>query len=256
MNARLLPILIFASLLLATACSPGVIEKLGAPAQNQGGTESSGQVELLGQAEPGGQVSSPGGEVISNSPPPSWDGGGVITSSGGQTSSGSSVSNEPGMSGSSAAGGAAASGEAQLPVNWLTYQDKSYGFSISYPDTYVILDEIELLKDIDPVLVHRVRFQDKKLASGDTAKFELPQFTIEVYEKPAIDTLQAYIGAKIPGWTVESFKLGDLQGYRVSSNRLVAPNEFYFFEGSKFIYKLTPMGPYSQEMLQSFKIEG
>ena len=255
MNTRLLPILIFASLLLATACTPEVIEKLGAPAESQGGAEPAGQVDLLGQAEPAGQVSSPGGEVIVNTPPPSGEGGGAITSAGGQTSTGSSVGNEPGMSGSSAAGGAAPSGAEQKPVNWLTYQDKSYGFSISYPDTYVILDEIELLKDVDPALVRRVRFQDKELASGATAKLEPPQFSIEVYEKPAIDTLQAFIGAKIPGWSIESFKLGDLQGYRVSSNRLMAPNEFYFFESSKYIYKLTPLGPYSQEMLQSFKIE-
>ena len=255
MYTRLLPILIFSSLLLATACSPGAIEQLGAPAESQGGAGQAGQVDLLGQAEPAGQISSPGGEVIVNTPPPSGDGGGVITFSGGQ-SAGPSVGNEPGLADSSTADGSAPSGEVQRPVNWLVYQDKSYGFSISYPDTYVILDEIELLKDIDPVLVHRVRFQDKTLASGDTAKFELPQFSIEVYEKPAIDTLQAFIGAKISGWTVESFKLGDLQGYRVSSNRLMAPNEFYFFEGSQYIYKLTPLGQYSQEMLQSFKIEG
>ena len=97
MNTRLLPILIFASLLLATACTPEVIEKLGAPAESQGGAEPAGQVDLLGQAEPAGQVSSPGGEVIVNTPPPSGEGGGAITSAGGQTSTGSSVGNEPGM---------------------------------------------------------------------------------------------------------------------------------------------------------------
>ena len=255
MNTRLLPILIFGSLLLATACTPGSIELLGTPVEGQGSEEQAGQIDLLGQGEPAGQISSPGGEVMSNTPSQPEDSGGVISSSGEQ-GGGVVGSDQAGVSGSSAAGGSAPSGEEKGPVNWLTYQDKSYGFSISYPDTYVILDEIDLLKDIDPVLVHRVRFQDKTLASGDTAKFELPQFSIEVYEKPAIDTLQAFIGAKISGWTVESFKLGDLQGYRVISNRLMAPNEFYFFEGSQYIYKLTPLGQYSQEMLQSFKIEG
>lgn len=255
MNARFLSILIFTSLLLATACTPGTIENLGAPAESQGGAGQTGQVDLLGQAEPAGQISIPGSDVISNTPPPSEGGGGIITSSGQQSPS-VAGNNEPQYSGATIAGGPEASGAVQQPVNWLTYQDKSYGFSISYPDTYVILEEIEFLKDADPGLVHRVRFQDKKLATGETAKFELPKFSVEVYEKPDIETLQAFIAAKGPGWTVESFQVGDLQGYRVRTNLMMAPNEFYFFEGGSYIYKLTPMGEYSQEMLQSFRIEG
>jgi hypothetical protein len=51
------------------------------------------------------------------------------------------------------------------------------------------------------------------------------------------------------------YSLGDLTGLRVYFNRLSAPNEFYYFTSHGYVYKLTPLGKYSDEMLQSFQIK-
>jgi hypothetical protein len=48
---------------------------------------------------------------------------------------------------------------------------------------------------------------------------------------------------------------GDLSGIRVYFKQLIAPNEFYYFSEHDYVYKLTPLGQYGQEMLQSFEIE-
>jgi hypothetical protein len=137
----------------------------------------------------------------------------------------------------------------------LVYEDQQYKFSISYPDIYVILPEIELLNQVEPGLVHRVRFQDKQLASGDTADLEPAQFMIEVFEKSDTGTLEAFVESKAPsGSQREEVEINDLKGYRIVLQTLVAPNMFYYFTAGDYNYRLTPLGKYAPEMLETFKV--
>jgi hypothetical protein len=100
------------------------------------------------------------------------------------------------------------------------------------------------------------RFQDRQLAEGDTAALEQPQFTVEVFNYSAQAPLESFINSLLPfaNMTIEPYTLGKLNGLRASTNRILAPNEFYFFTGNGLVYKLTPLGPYSAEMLQSFAL--
>lgn len=249
MKALIVTIVLVSMLVLGTACAPETADRLLGEVGG-GGSQGDQSRQLL--AEGKGPI-----EVTPNEPGASGDvigsddqGGGVISSSGEQAP-GSAQGSQAGSLESSAPG---TSGEpVSKPVNWLSYTDETYKFSIAYPDVYIILPEIELLKDLDPDLVHRVRFQDADLAKGDTADIEPPQFSIEIFKSPT-SSLESFLDKKMPGWSRESYKIGDLQGYRVSSNLLMAPNEFYFFSGNGYVYKLTPLGGYSQEMLESFKL--
>jgi hypothetical protein len=144
--------------------------------------------------------------------------------------------------------------EDQQVVTWLTYQDQAFSFSINYPNIYLILPETANSEDDVPAKVHQVRFQDMQLATGDTADFELPNFMIEVFELDD-QSLEAFIAQNEPDGFVEAYQVNNLNGFRVYYNQLIAPGEFYFFSANGYVYKLTPLGLYSQEMLHSFQIQ-
>ncbi len=246
-------IIVSGMLLLTTACAQYDVNTLSpsliTPTNEQKENEIELQQEGIGPLEI--TPDSPNAKQPVDSPADQVEGN---ISSSGEPSAGEPVSEEPGKIDSVPPQGYALEQGGDQPVNWLTYKNQDYSFSIDYPDTYTILPEDEPLSDLDNKLIHRVRFLDAQLAAGDTAKYEPPNFTIEIY--PLSDqTLEAFINDNIKGGNLEEFTLGSLSGIRMYFIQLIAPNEFYYFSKAGYIYKLTPLGPYSLEMLQSFQIE-
>ena len=147
----------------------------------------------------------------------------------------------------------------QAPAGWLAYTDKTYSFKIKYPKTFVILREPARLPNATPHVRHRVRFQDKQLATGQTAALEPPQFSIEVLDKELSLSLRDWVAAFVhigAEDSVEPFHLdGAGDGLRVRSAMQLAPNEFYYFARGKYVFKLTPLGQHSEEMLNSFRLD-
>jgi hypothetical protein len=245
MKRLLITLTISGVLILASACTPenlgGLVDELGAPAGDR-----SGGIEVLAEGRgPLEYTPGSGDEGITSND----QAGEIVSSSGERIVTGGSVSDEPGTIGASAPGGSVE----KQPANWLTYTDEAFKFSIDYPDTYSILPEIELLRDIDPAMVHRVRFLDTDLAKGDTVEFEIPNFTVEVFELSS-QTLEAFLDIQAFGAEIEVYTQGDLTGFRVYYNRLSVPNEYYYFAGDGYAYKLTPLGVYSEDMLHSFQL--
>jgi len=155
---------------------------------------------------------------------------------------------------SQAPGGLPLEEELQPAVSWLTYLDQDFHFSIAYPDSYTILPTQNSSDTGGPELLHQLRFLDHQLASGDTAGLEIPNFTIEVFDLGSL-TLEKFLEQHLEVGNREPFSLGKLNGIRVSLDQLIAPNQFYYFADQSFVYKLTPLGEYGQQMLESFQIK-
>jgi hypothetical protein len=253
MNKAIIRIIIFGLFFLFTACVQqnldSIVQDASTQISAQGGEGIQLQHEGIGPLEitpdPGGgeSAAAPSADKIE----------GNISSSGKQSTSGSK-NVEPGYVDSVAPSSLTLNQEESLTVVWLTYFDQAFSFSIIYPQTYTILPEFANSVIDDPVKVHQVRFQDIQLATGDSAEFELPTFTIEVFEL-GDQTLEAFIAQIEPGGHKEEYQVNNLNGFRVYYNQLIAPNEFYFFSANGYVYKLTPLGSYSQEMLHSFNIQ-
>ena len=147
----------------------------------------------------------------------------------------------------------------EAPADWRTYIDKKYSFQIKYPKSFVILSEPARLPEAAPPVKHRVRFQDKQLAAGQTAQLEPPQFSIEVLENERSLSLHDWLASAVHVGaedSVEPFHLdGAGEGLRLRNAMQLAPNEFYFFARGKYIFKLTPLGEFSEEMLNSFRLD-
>jgi hypothetical protein len=82
---------------------------------------------------------------------------------------------------------------------------------------------------------------------------EIPKFNIEIVAL-GDQTLESFLDKYAAEAGREVYTQGNLTGFRVYFNRLSAPNEFYYFSNDGYVYRLTPLGKYSEDMLHSFKI--
>jgi len=144
-------------------------------------------------------------------------------------------------------------------ARWRMYDDKTYGFSIKYPRQFVILPEKGEQVDAPAGRVYRVRFQDKKVASWQTADLEPPQFMIEVFKAKGGLSLRDWLeSAQWIGQsdTVEPFEVkGAREGLSIRLMQQLAPNEFYYAATERYVFRLTPLGIHGPEMLASFRLK-
>jgi hypothetical protein len=253
MNRTTIGIIVLGFLFLTTACVPQNRDSIPQNEPIQAGEREGDEIQLqyegIGPLEitphPGGRESA---EI-----PPSDEMEGYISSAG-EKSFSDSQSNEPGFVDSVSPNSLGLAQEEGITVEWLTYTDQAYSFSIDYPNIYMILPESAGSIQGDPLKVHQVRFQDIQLATGETAEFEIPIFKIEIFEL-GDQSLEDFIAQTDPDGLVEEYQVNNLQGFRVSYKQLIAPNEFYYFSSQGYAYKLTPLGPFGPEMVQSFNIQ-
>lgn len=262
MTTQRLFIFILITALMLSACSEedlADLERVGSPQPLTGGGSQANQSGLTGETGAKGQINTligEGGSIVnSQGTPANGDSGNI--SPGGEASGAAPGSDQAGELPSSSAGSTSGEDSLNKPIEWLSYVDNAFKFSIHYPDSYIILPEIEPQTDTTNLKpIHQVRFQDRQLATSDTAALQPAQFTVEVYTSSGLTSLKAFVQSNLPfpNMTVAPYTYGKLTGLSASTNRAMAPNEFYFFTGNGMIYKLTPLGPYSTEMLQSFAI--
>jgi hypothetical protein len=246
-------IIVISLLILAPACVQGDFQPLTIRTDTPVSSQGDNDIELQPKGISPLEITlQPGGEVRASAPSSDQSGGNI--SSFGKLSGDKSANGEPGEIESLAPEGLTLEQEGNPPVNWLKYHDQAFSFTINYPETYTILPESAKSMGGDPAKVYQVRFLENQLAMGDTAEFEIPNFTIAVFEL-GNQSLETFVAKEEGGGERESFSIGNLTGFRVSFKQLIAPGEFYYFAGNGYVYKLTPLGPYSQEMLQSFQIE-
>lgn len=257
----LIVFLLIASLLAAcsgpiSASGANSTEK-GTGSQSQSGNTSGdgSGVSLLSGGTPGQNMPSVEGTPNTSQeiPPRTGDNGGIITSNGDRIDSGGDNSGAPGVSGSSNGGGDSG-GYVEWPSLTLkTYVDEKYGFSISYPDFYVV--QLGPMAGSQPAVMPKyvVRFQDKKIAEGATADFEPPLFMIEIFSDKGDLTLKDWIiknqFASQGATFVDVEKPSANESIRVTLPTLMAPNSSIYYSVGQYIYRVTFLSPYSEQML-------
>lgn len=167
------------------------------------------------------------------------------------TTPGASESGRPEVDTMPSGGGESLPG--QPVANWKAYTDGKYGFSLSYPDIYTILPEVELLDTISPDLIDRLRFMDSQMAQSDTAQLELPKFSVEIYRNPSSQSIPEWLGKNMPvNGSLDDAMLGGISCKKLTTYALMAPNEFHFCVYQNNVYKIVAVGEYSGKMLESF----
>lgn len=140
-------------------------------------------------------------------------------------------------------------------MDWPIYRDDTYGYEIRYPPNYIIRRGTQ---QKEPLPLHQIEFHDRELAKSETAALQLPQFSIEVFENSSRLPLEKWLKEHrmLESWMkfqVEPYSLSGASGVRLSSQLLLAPNEFIYLPHESYVFKLTPLGEFSEQMLATFK---
>jgi hypothetical protein len=139
------------------------------------------------------------------------------------------------------------------PMQWTTYTHPSQGFSLSFPSMYVNLREPEDLSTTAPDLIGRVRFLEQDLARTEFAELEPPKFSVEVYANPGGQPLHDWLRQHAPAGDVTDAAVDGRACLQLALRAQMAPNRFLFCAHQGRIYRFIPLGPYSREMLDSFR---
>jgi hypothetical protein len=141
-----------------------------------------------------------------------------------------------------------------VPAGWQVYTDATHKFEVAYPGEYGIVPE-----KTAPAggAVSRVRFQDKSLLSTEFGELEPPRFAVEVFpakQSSLMDWLRS--NNRLPaGATATTVAMaGAQEGLRVQQPQQLAPNEFYYFSTSGYVYAVTALGTHASTMLASFRL--
>ena len=141
---------------------------------------------------------------------------------------------------------------------WRVYKNDAYGFSVKYPNNYVILRERGAEPGESPRALARLRLQERRIAAGQFADLEPPQFSVEVFDAAGGKSLREWLEAA--GWLSEGDDIepaeleGAREGLRVRMMAQMAPNEFYFYRTDRRVFRVIPLGEHGRAVLDSFRL--
>jgi hypothetical protein len=136
---------------------------------------------------------------------------------------------------------------------WLTYANPQYGVSVQYPRDY----KVSALNDqIQPAALSRVGFQLASLTRP--TGMEPPEFAIDVFANTAGAALDSWLAssgatAQFRRPAQDAITIGGVDGIRIIEQTLVAPNTFYYVARGPYVYRFTPLGRHSEEMLKTVR---
>lgn len=238
--------------LFAAGCSP-----VGAPTGPEAGAVQQEGV----QGGPQTMIGEAGLQGDATPQPDEFVEGHVVDSTGeedsGPQSSAPSAGGAPGVSPSGFPGQEGAEEEPFVVAS--TYTDPRFGFSVGIPASIVMT---EGKAQVLPVPLMQIHFMDEALANSELADMEPPQLAIRVYDNPAGKTVEQWLRdegvlARFGGEhaTIEPYTIGNLQGVRVTSMLMLAPNSAVFVAGDGVIYELQALGLIGEQMMATFQLQ-
>jgi hypothetical protein len=138
---------------------------------------------------------------------------------------------------------------------WLTYANAQYGFTLRYPPT---LATVQLKSDFRPVPVIRLGFFERTMINSPILDREIPRLGIDVYDNASRASLDSWLEASgllgtVVGLVRDQIELGGVPGIRLAARAQLFPNVFYFVARGPFVYRFTPVGADSDEMLATVR---
>ena len=144
------------------------------------------------------------------------------------------------------------------PANWSTYTDPAYGFSIGYPDGFVVRQQdVAKLARFTPTPLVSIFFMNPTMAAGELAGVEPPDLEARVYRADAADSLKTWLvsvgfASSDSISTAKPFRNASVSGLEVCHSTMIAPGCSVFVLRSGRIYQLTAISKEGEAMIRTF----
>jgi hypothetical protein len=140
-------------------------------------------------------------------------------------------------------------------AGWRVYRNNDYFIELLYPPDYAI---VQARDQLQPPPLLRVWFKKASMVNSPIAEREPPTLALDVYEKPLQEPLDAWLSGSglLRNFTrlvKEPVELGGAEGVRVVEQTMAAPNTFYYVARGPYVYRFTPLGGPSDEMLATVR---
>jgi hypothetical protein len=141
---------------------------------------------------------------------------------------------------------------------WPAYTDSTYNFTVGHPADFVVrpLDSAKLA-ELTPAPSAVIRFMSPGIANSAVGDLDIPELNLQLYPAPQGESLESWMAANglMPeGDMVEPYQNAAVTGVKVCLNTLLAPNCSIFVMGNSWVYRLTPLGPVGEAMVESFAL--
>lgn len=141
-----------------------------------------------------------------------------------------------------------------------TYVDPTYGFSVGYPNGFVIRpQDVSKLTQFTPTPIASIFFMNPTMAAGDLAGIEPPDLEVRVYQTGVVDSLKSWLvsvgfASVDSGAVVQPYRNASVSGLKICQSTMIAPGcSVYILRGGR-VYQLTPISLEGEAMIETFAL--
>jgi len=147
----------------------------------------------------------------------------------------------------------------QVPPSMrMVYVNPTYGFSIGYPNGFVVQpQDVSRLTQFTPKPVESIFFMNPTMAGGALAGIEPPDLEVRVYQAGAVDSLKTWLvsvgfAAVDSGAVTLPYRNDSVSGLRVCQSTLIAPGCSVYVLRSGRVYQLSAISLEGEAMIETF----
>jgi len=144
------------------------------------------------------------------------------------------------------------------PPGWAAYNNRTYSFSIGYPNGFVVQPQnVSKLARFTPTPVASIFFMNPTMAAGALAGVEPPDLEVRVYEAGGGDSLKSWlvsVGFVDSGTVSQPYRNASVSGLKVCQSTMIAPGcSVYVFHSGR-VYQLTPISREGEAMIETLAL--
>lgn len=150
----------------------------------------------------------------------------------------------------------------QPPGGWSIHSDETYGFSVFYPDSFVVgHPDPALLTALIPSPSDAIYFVDPNIAESAFAGTDAPDLEVRVFESGPVTSLEDWLAAvgaiaDGDGKTVGPYQGPNVSGLEVCESNMLSPGCTVFIAGGDHVFQLRVLNLEGETMAQSFSLAG